>query len=135
MSGYFTAFEGHGTDFSYSLYPSAKIFRRDQGKAKQCALYNKLNILFVVSVHNTKHITTYTQVVDMDSMMYIMRYNDYKNDLYSLGIPMTEPPTFHLIFSYYTLINSVFFKPFPYVHGYTLYHMHEKGWGWMLQSP
>ena len=34
MSGYFTAFEAHGTDFSYSLYPSAKIFRRDQGKVK-----------------------------------------------------------------------------------------------------
>ena len=47
----------------------------------------------------------------------------------------TEPPTFHLIFSYYTLINSVLFKPFPYVHGYTLYHMHEKRWGWMLQNP
>ena len=46
-----------------------------------------------------------------------------------------EPPTFHLIFSYYTLINSVLFKPFPYVHGYTLYHMHEKGWGWMLPNP
>ena len=28
------------------------------------------------------------QVVDMDSMMYIMRYNDYKNDPYSLGNPM-----------------------------------------------
>ena len=36
MSGYFTAFEAHGTDFSYSLCPRAKIFRRDQGKVKQC---------------------------------------------------------------------------------------------------
>ena len=37
MSGYFTAFEAHGTDFSYTLCPRAKIFRRDQGKVKQCA--------------------------------------------------------------------------------------------------
>ena len=35
--------------------------------------------------------------------------------------------TFHLIFSYYTLTNSVLFKPFLYVHGYTLYHVHERG--------
>ena len=34
MSGYFTAFEAHGTDFSYGLCPRAKIFRRDQGKVK-----------------------------------------------------------------------------------------------------
>ena len=47
---------------------------------------------------------------------------------------VSEPPTFHLIFSYYTPINATFFKPFPYVHGYTLYHMHEKGWGWMLSN-
>ena len=35
MSGYFTAFEAHGTDFSYSLCPRAEIFRRDQGKVKK----------------------------------------------------------------------------------------------------
>ena len=28
------------------------------------------------------------QVMDMESMKYIMRYNNYKNDSYSLGSPM-----------------------------------------------
>ena len=39
----------------------------------------------------------------------------------------------------YTLIISVFFNSFPYVHGYihVLYHnvIDKKGWGWMLPNP
>lgn len=33
-------------------------------------------------------VNVYTQVRDMDTMKNIMRYNDYKNDVYSLGSPM-----------------------------------------------
>ena len=62
---------------------------------------------------------------------YIIAYGVLNTNLFTRH---TEPPTFHLIFSYYIPINAVFFKPFPYVHGYTLYHMHEKGWGWMLSN-
>ena len=47
MSGYFTAFEAHGTDFSYSLCPRAKIFRRDQGKVKWRASATQWNVLSV----------------------------------------------------------------------------------------
>ncbi|XP_068416740.1 phospholipase B-like 1 isoform X2 [Eschrichtius robustus] len=47
-----------GLDYSYDLASRAKIFRRDQGK-----------------------------VTDMESMKYIMRYNNYKNDTYSKGDP------------------------------------------------
>ena len=32
MSGYSTAVEDFGEEFSYQLCPRAKIFRRDQGK-------------------------------------------------------------------------------------------------------
>ncbi len=46
--------EKFGYGMSYELAPRAQIFRRDQ-----------------------------TNVVDLDSFKYIMRYNDYKNDPYS----------------------------------------------------
>ncbi|KAL2100693.1 hypothetical protein ACEWY4_002454 [Coilia grayii] len=57
-SGYRAMWEKHGEDFSYDLCPRAKIFRRDQGS-----------------------------VTDLDSLKHIMRYNDYKNDPYSMGNP------------------------------------------------
>ncbi|XP_063078392.1 phospholipase B-like 1 [Engraulis encrasicolus] len=57
-SGYPEMREKHGDDFSYDLCPRAKIFRRDHGN-----------------------------VNDLDSLKYIMRYNDYKNDPYSQGNP------------------------------------------------
>ncbi|XP_048758245.2 phospholipase B-like 1 [Ostrea edulis] len=56
LSGYPEVVAKEGTDFSYQLAPRAKIFRRDEGK-----------------------------VMDLASMKKIMRYNDYKNDLYSEG--------------------------------------------------
>ncbi|KXJ12225.1 phospholipase B-like 1 [Exaiptasia diaphana] len=58
MSGYPQFVEKHGESFSYQLAPRAKIFRRDQA-----------------TVH------------DMDTMKYIMRYNDYKHDPYAFNNP------------------------------------------------
>ena len=49
MSGYFTAFEAHGTDFSYGLCPRAKIFRRDQGKVKKGA--TNLKVEYSLSIY------------------------------------------------------------------------------------
>ncbi|KAB0403694.1 hypothetical protein E2I00_004006, partial [Balaenoptera physalus] len=57
-SGYPVLVKKLGLDYSYDLASRAKIFRRDQGK-----------------------------VTDMESMKYIMRYNNYKNDTYSKGDP------------------------------------------------
>ncbi|KAM5262755.1 phospholipase B-like 1 [Ctenodactylus gundi] len=57
-SGYPLLVKRLGLDYSYDLAPRAKIFRRDQGK-----------------------------VTDMESMKYIMRYNNYKRDRYSKGDP------------------------------------------------
>ncbi|XP_019792934.1 phospholipase B-like 1 isoform X1 [Tursiops truncatus] len=57
-SGYPMLVKKLGLDYSYDLASRAKIFRRDQGK-----------------------------VTDMESMKYIMRYNNYKNDTYSNGDP------------------------------------------------
>ncbi|XP_013417551.1 phospholipase B [Lingula anatina] len=54
LSGYPDFVRQHGLDRSYQMAPRAKIFRRDAGK-----------------------------VTDMDSMMKIMRYNDYLHDPYS----------------------------------------------------
>ena len=75
MTGYSTAVEAHGTEFSYQLCPRAKIFRRDQGKVWHAHLTDQHTLLF-------------SQVKDMESMKFVMRYNDYKNDPYSLGSPM-----------------------------------------------
>ncbi|KAG8006400.1 Phospholipase B-like 1 [Nibea albiflora] len=58
LSGYGQMWEEYGNDFSYDLCPRAKIFRRDQGHVK-----------------------------DLDSLKYIMRFNDYKKDPYSEGNP------------------------------------------------
>lgn len=58
LSGYGKMWEEYGDDFSYDLCPRAKIFRRDQAEVK-----------------------------DLESLKYIMRYNDYKNDPYSKGDP------------------------------------------------
>ncbi|XP_074553002.1 phospholipase B-like 1 [Halichoeres trimaculatus] len=58
LSGYVQMWEQHGDAFSYDLCPRAKIFRRDQGNVK-----------------------------DLDSLKYIMRFNDYKKDPYSKGNP------------------------------------------------
>ncbi len=55
-SGYPGIVKKKGTDFSYQLAPRAKIFRRDQAN-----------------------------VVSMDTMKQIMRYNDYERDPYSEG--------------------------------------------------
>ncbi|XP_037702247.1 phospholipase B-like 1 [Choloepus didactylus] len=57
-SGYPMLVQKLGLDYSYDLAPRAKIFRRDQGK-----------------------------VTDMESMKYIMRYNNYKEDPYSKKDP------------------------------------------------
>ncbi|XP_014689697.2 phospholipase B-like 1 [Equus asinus] len=57
-SGYPMLVQKLGLDFSYDLAPRAKIFRRDQGK-----------------------------VTDVESMKYIMRYNNYEKDPYSRGDP------------------------------------------------
>ncbi|XP_066530798.1 phospholipase B-like 1 [Hoplias malabaricus] len=56
LSGYEEMWKDYGDDFSYDLCPRAKIFRRDQGS-----------------------------VTDLASLKHIMRYNDYKNDPYSMG--------------------------------------------------
>uniref|UniRef100_UPI0037E95D85 phospholipase B-like 1 isoform X2 n=1 Tax=Semicossyphus pulcher TaxID=241346 RepID=UPI0037E95D85 len=58
LSGYGKMWEEYGEDFSYDLCPRAKIFRRDQANVK-----------------------------DLDSLKYIMRFNDYKKDPYSKGDP------------------------------------------------
>ncbi|XP_068192495.1 phospholipase B-like 1 [Antennarius striatus] len=58
LSGFVQIWEKLGNDFSYDLCPRAKIFRRDQAAVK-----------------------------DLDSLKYIMRFNDYKNDPYSKGDP------------------------------------------------
>jgi len=58
LSGW-TAMEAKGTpNMTYDLAPRAEIFRRDQG-----------------------------DVVDFESMKYIMRYNEYKTDPFSHGDP------------------------------------------------
>ncbi|KAM6216293.1 phospholipase B-like 1 [Rhynchocyon petersi] len=57
-SGYPLLVQRLGLDYSYDMAPRAKIFRRDQG-----------------------------QVTDMESMKYIMRYNNYEKDPYSSGDP------------------------------------------------
>ncbi|XP_065418492.1 phospholipase B-like 1 isoform X2 [Chrysemys picta bellii] len=54
LSGYAKYVEKYGLDFSYDLAPRAKIFRRDQGK-----------------------------VADLESMKYIMRYNNYMKEPYA----------------------------------------------------
>ncbi|XP_053113152.1 phospholipase B-like 1 isoform X2 [Hemicordylus capensis] len=57
-SGYAAYVKSHGLDYSYEMAPRAKIFRRDQGK-----------------------------VTDMESMKYIMRYNNYRKDPYTRNNP------------------------------------------------
>ncbi|KAG8513806.1 Phospholipase B-like 1 [Galemys pyrenaicus] len=57
-SGYPLLVKKLGLDYSYDLSSRAKIFRRDQGR-----------------------------VTDMESMKYIMRYNNYEKDPYSEGDP------------------------------------------------
>ncbi|XP_057558193.1 phospholipase B-like 1 isoform X2 [Hippopotamus amphibius kiboko] len=57
-SGYPMLVKKLGLEFSYDLSARAKIFRRDQGK-----------------------------VIDMESMKYIMRYNNYKKDPYTKSDP------------------------------------------------
>ncbi|RLW00101.1 hypothetical protein DV515_00009009, partial [Chloebia gouldiae] len=54
LSGYASYVVKYGMDFSYELAPRAKIFRRDQGK-----------------------------VTNLESMKYIMRYNNYQHDPYA----------------------------------------------------
>ncbi|XP_013868362.1 phospholipase B-like 1 [Austrofundulus limnaeus] len=58
LSGYGEMWKEYGNDFSYDLCPRAKIFRRDQADVK-----------------------------DLDSLKYIMRFNNYKKDPYSEGNP------------------------------------------------
>ncbi|XP_049602012.1 phospholipase B-like 1 [Syngnathus scovelli] len=58
LSGYELMQQEYGEDFSYDLCSRAKIFRRDQANVK-----------------------------DLNSLKYIMRFNDYKNDPYSKGNP------------------------------------------------
>lgn len=58
LSGYAEYVEKYGLDFSYELAPRAKIFRRDQGK-----------------------------VTDLETMKYIMRYNNYLKDPYARHNP------------------------------------------------
>ncbi|XP_041634444.1 phospholipase B-like 1 [Cheilinus undulatus] len=58
LSGYVQMWQEFGEDFSYDLCPRAKIFRRDQANVK-----------------------------DLDSLKFIMRFNDYKKDPYSKGDP------------------------------------------------
>ncbi|XP_062522437.1 phospholipase B-like [Corticium candelabrum] len=53
-SGYPAFVAKHGPEFSYSLAPRAKIFRRDQSK-----------------------------VVDIESLKHLIRYNNYKNEEYA----------------------------------------------------
>lgn len=58
LSGYVQMWQKFGEDYSYDLCPRAKIFRRDQANVK-----------------------------DLDSLKFIMRFNDYKADPYSRGDP------------------------------------------------
>ncbi|KAL9959898.1 hypothetical protein ACROYT_G033271 [Oculina patagonica] len=58
LSGFPEFVKKHGLSYSYQLAPRAMIFRRDQGK-----------------------------VVDIESMKYILRYNDYPHDPYSDNNP------------------------------------------------
>ncbi|XP_008328494.1 phospholipase B-like 1 [Cynoglossus semilaevis] len=58
LSGYGQMWKAYGDDFSYDLCPRAKIFRRDQANVR-----------------------------DLDSLKYIMRFNDFKKDPYSKGDP------------------------------------------------
>ncbi|XP_074866748.1 phospholipase B-like 1 isoform X3 [Carettochelys insculpta] len=58
LSGYTEYVEKYGLDFSYELTPRAKIFRRDQGK-----------------------------VTDLETMKYIMRYNNYMKEPYARHNP------------------------------------------------
>jgi len=58
ISGWTQLQKTGGTSISYELAPRAEIFRRDEGN-----------------------------VVDMNSMKYLMRYNEYKTDPYSEGNP------------------------------------------------
>lgn len=58
LSGYPQMWQEFGEDFSYDLCPRAKIFRRDQATVK-----------------------------DLHSLKYIMRYNNYKKDPYSMKDP------------------------------------------------
>ncbi|XP_060633165.2 phospholipase B-like 1 [Anolis sagrei] len=58
MSGYVEYVKKYGLDYSYEMAPRAKIFRRDQGK-----------------------------VVDIETMKYIMRYNNYKKEPYARNNP------------------------------------------------
>ncbi|KAF7248903.1 Phospholipase B [Varanus komodoensis] len=58
LSGYAEYVKKYGLDFSYEMAPRAKIFRRDQGN-----------------------------VTDIESMKYIMRYNNYKKDPYARHNP------------------------------------------------
>ncbi|XP_039991895.1 phospholipase B-like 1 [Xiphias gladius] len=58
LSGYGVMWKRYGVDFSYDLCPRAKILRRDQAK-----------------------------VSNLNSLKYIMRYNNYKRDPYSKGHP------------------------------------------------
>ncbi|XP_006866133.1 PREDICTED: phospholipase B-like 1 [Chrysochloris asiatica] len=57
-SGYPLLVQKLGLDYSYDMAPRAKIFRRDQGK-----------------------------VTNMESLKYIMRYNNYQKEPYSNGDP------------------------------------------------
>ena len=84
ISGYRDAVELHGTEFSYQLCPRAEIFRRDQGKVGSLLPQYSWNNTFCV----INALYAQLQVTDMESMKYIMRYNDYKNDIYSKGDPM-----------------------------------------------
>jgi hypothetical protein len=56
QSGYPEFVAKHGVEFSYQLAPRAEIFRRDQ-----------------------------TKVTDIESLKYMMRYNNYKNEEYADG--------------------------------------------------
>ena len=59
-------------------------------------------------------------------IMYNYSFVLYIGCLQSMGIPLLNSIWFKQslqpfnIFSYYTLVNSVLFKHFPYFHGYTL---------------
>lgn len=58
LSGYAEAFEKHGDEYSHDRCPRANIFRREQVK-----------------------------VQSIESQKKLLRFNDYKNDPFSLGIP------------------------------------------------
>jgi len=58
VSGFRAAYEKFGDQYSYTKCPRAQIFRRD-----------------------------FVKVVDLDSMKFMLQYNDWKNDPLSLGSP------------------------------------------------